>query len=137
MTKKHKTLIRKSVHSIEEILNEIIILPDMHEHKRKKLKYCKNFDGDLIYMSSLRYEVFKKSLVCCKCGLKGSFFAKEKDCKSDRYHFNLYAINENGEEILMTKDHIIPKILGGSNNIENLQTMCTVCNGKKGCKIDE
>lgn len=29
-------------------------------------------------------------------------------------------------------DHIVPKWLGGSDNIENLQIMCRTCNWKKG-----
>ena len=40
--------------------------------------------------------------------------------------------NENGEEVLMTKDHIIPKSLGGKNTIYNLQPMCQFCNSRKG-----
>ena len=49
---------------------------------------------------------------------------------------NLYAINEKGEEVLMTKDHIEPKSLGGKNSLNNYQTMCTICNCEKGSKIE-
>jgi 5-methylcytosine-specific restriction endonuclease McrA len=51
------------------------------------------------------------------------------------YHFNLYAIDDNGDEILMTKDHIIPKSKGGRNHLSNYQPMCCVCNQKKDNKI--
>ena len=54
---------------------------------------------------------------------------KQKNCG---YHFNLYGINKNYEEILFTKDHIIPKSKGGDNKISNYQTMCYNCNYKKG-----
>jgi 5-methylcytosine-specific restriction endonuclease McrA len=50
----------------------------------------------------------------------------------DRYHFNLYGYNERGEEIMLTKDHIIPKSKEGKNDIDNYQTMCCKCNWKKG-----
>ncbi len=32
-------------------------------------------------------------------------------------------------------DHIHPEVEGGSNNLENLQTLCHSCNSKKGRKI--
>ena len=49
----------------------------------------------------------------------------------DVYHFNLYAINDSGDEVLMTKDHIIPKSKGGKNHLSNYQPMCCYCNCKK------
>ena len=45
-------------------------------------------------------------------------------------YFNLYAI-DNGHEVLMTKDHIIPIAQGGSDDYENYQTMCAICNNIK------
>jgi 5-methylcytosine-specific restriction endonuclease McrA len=35
----------------------------------------------------------------------------------------------------MTRDHIQPKSKGGPETLENMQTMCTRCNGKKGNKV--
>ena len=37
----------------------------------------------------------------------------------------------------MTKDHIYPKRHGGKDTIENMQTMCAICNSEKGSKIPE
>lgn len=45
---------------------------------------------------------------------------------------NLYGYDKDGNEVLMTKDHIVPKSLGGRNCLENYQTMCCVCNCNKG-----
>jgi len=38
---------------------------------------------------------------------------------------------------MLTKDHILPVSLGGSDELDNLQTMCDKCNSKKGNKIPE
>jgi 5-methylcytosine-specific restriction endonuclease McrA len=35
----------------------------------------------------------------------------------------------------LTVDHIVPLALGGSNTIENVQPLCSECNGIKGCEI--
>lgn len=97
-----------------------------------------NFNGHVAHMGSMRYRVFARSLSCVCCGIKGEFFALERsrgDLKKSPFHFNLYAIGHYGHEVLMTKDHIIPKSKGGSEEIENMQTMCTDCNRKKGDKI--
>jgi len=120
--------IRKEIYSIEDVLKHVKL-----DSTKKDII---DFDGDPMKIGSDRYKTFKfKGLVCVKCGLEGKFFAKEKFIKQsliESYHFNLYAINENGEEVLMTKDHIQPKSKGGKDFIENYQPMCTICNEEKG-----
>jgi hypothetical protein len=67
------------------------------------------------------------------CGIEGVVFYKEKHSEKDTcYHFNLYGYNHNGNEVLMTKDHIFPKSMGGSETLKNMQTMCGPCNYFKG-----
>jgi 5-methylcytosine-specific restriction endonuclease McrA len=88
-------------------------------------------------------KVFKKYGTECKCcGIAGNVFYLERT-KGDGYsiyhewHLNLYAQNEFGQEVLMTKDHILPKSKGGENTLENYQPMCEPCNKNKGNKIPE
>ena len=99
----------------------------------------KHIYGVTVKVVSDRYDVFKKyGTVCPKCGLKASFYGIEKhwtEKEKTPYHLNLYGIDKDGNEILFTKDHIIPKAKGGKNNIDNYQTMCEPCNVAKGNTI--
>jgi hypothetical protein len=95
-------------------------------------------DGDQIKLGSDRYKCFKVSgCKCVNCGLEATFFAKEKSYGSriDSYHLNLYGIDENGKEVLFTKDHILPKSRGGKDEVSNYQTMCQKCNTEKAHEI--
>ncbi len=98
----------------------------------------------IVRMESERYELFKKSLICAACGLEGvvmmldmplQLMSKPEPELRNRAHFNLYGIL-GGSLILFTKDHIIPRSKGGPNSMRNYQTMCTVCNNKKGNHVD-
>lgn len=128
-------IIRKSIHSIDEV-REVIDTPELRNFDFRTNKKRVNFCGDEIKLHSLRYLVFfEKGMTCVSCGIQGKFFAKERNPTDKRYHLNLYAVNDKGEEVLMTKDHIIPVSLGGKNTLDNLQCMCELCNATKGCQL--
>ncbi len=94
-------------------------------------------DGDFIKGNNKnRYKTFQNNLTCVGCGLAGEYFFKERYKDSNTWHLNLYGV-KNGEEILFTKDHIIPKSKGGLNTMGNLQTMCYDCNHEKGSVSNE
>lgn len=69
--------------------------------------------------------------------IEGKFFCKRKFSRPTTLHLNLYAVDDNGDEILMTKDHIIPRSKGGIDDISNYQTMCKLCNEAKGNKLED
>ncbi len=127
---------RKEGYQPHEVLD---FLPNPADYPKgfrlKKIK--KEYDGDMMKMGSQRYYTFAKSLKCEYCNLVGSIFYKErsmgKDGKSQNcgFHFNLYAINENGEEVMMTKDHVVAKVRGGKDVISNYVTCCKHCNEEK------
>jgi len=132
--------IRHDKYSLYEILRQVRFLPKklkfMGKNKVLCGKDCKvNFDGHMVNMASDRLKLFFNNHTCIMCGIEGSFFALESNNESEGYHFNLYALDSLGNEILMTKDHIIPKSHGGKNRIDNYQTMCTKCNSLKGDQI--
>lgn len=124
-------LIRKKIYSIEEVREKVKDV--LFETDRRKAKV--DFDGDLIKGNSQRYQTFfTKGCKCAACGIEGKYFAEERHLKDKTYHLNLYAIDNEGHEVLMTKDHIIPKSKGGIDDISNYQTMCQPCNRAKGNK---
>ncbi len=124
--RKTRILDRHLTYPFNDIINQII--PTFEGEKYK------NFNGVQVSVISQRYDVFKKSNVCCRCGLEGTYLASERHKGDENYHFNLYGTDSGGDEVLFTKDHIIPKSKGGKNNLKNYQTMCTVCNELKGNK---
>lgn len=98
-------------------------------------------DGNTVSINSDKLITFKqKGTTCVECGIEGQFFVKEKHVTKrggEYFHLNLYGFDENGNEVLMTKDHIIPKSSGGHDDISNYQTMCEICNKKKADKISK
>lgn len=123
--------IRYGIFSLGEIL-ELIPQDIINRGNKKKFLKFK------VRISSLRLYCFKrKGLKCTGCGIEGRFFALENFKKNENRcppHFNLYAIDQDGNEVLMTKDHIIPVSKGGKDNIDNVQTICVICNARKGNK---
>lgn len=84
-----------------------------------------------VKMNSQRYFLFRENNKCVCCGLIGTIVSCEKNAQDTNPHLNLYGV-QNGNYILITKDHIKPKCSGGRDNHSNYQTMCSVCNGLKG-----
>lgn len=84
-----------------------------------------------VKMTSHRYFIFCASRKCVSCGIDGSIMLLEMHPHDTTPHFNMYA-EEDDELVLMTKDHIHPKMSGGADRHSNYQTMCSICNNLKG-----
>lgn len=95
--------------------------------------------GVKVKLTSQRYAVWKqKGIKCVSCGITAKYIALEchiKNLQSNVYHFNAYCVQPNGNEVMLTKDHIIPKPKGGKNTLKNYQPMCAHCNTKKGATM--
>jgi 5-methylcytosine-specific restriction endonuclease McrA len=95
-----------------------------NRRERKKVTIL----DEKVNAKSLRYELFlKKGFDCICCGIKGTHFSLERFNDQTSYHLNLYA-----NDVMMTKDHRLPKSKGGKDDIDNLQPMCSTCNELKG-----
>jgi 5-methylcytosine-specific restriction endonuclease McrA len=70
---------------------------------------------------------------CWCCNVEADRWVVEKGPNDKLGHpdLNLYALSPLGI-VLMTRDHIIPKSLGGVDGVENLRPMCSTCNSIRG-----
>lgn len=122
---------RLKVFTLEEVMPKIVLTPG-----GRKLKERYDLEGQLVNMTSQRLQLFKtKGVKCCNCGVEGTFFASEIAGDNVNPHLNLYGVRD-GEEVLITKDHILPKFKGGSNTLDNYQVMCRPCNAEKKADLE-
>lgn len=93
-----------------------------------------NLDGDLVKIATMRLQVFAaKGTTCTVCGVKGTVFYKERNTPGS-WHLNLYGTLPDGVEVLMTRDHTIPRSKGGPDTLDNQEPMCHTCNNGLGHK---
>lgn len=93
-------------------------------------------DGRTFKKNSPRMVLFKtKGTRCVSCGIEGTTFILETQSKEVTPHLNLYAVDDAGGLILMTKDHHQPRSRGGDNALSNYNTMCAPCNTFKADKL--
>lgn len=107
---------------IDLVLNSVFSPKKVFEHQGEKYE---------VKMNSQRYFMFRENLSCVCCSLKGTKMFLEYHVSDMTPHFNLYG-QLNDELILMTKDHILARALGGQDKHSNYQTMCLICNNLKG-----
>ena len=126
-------MFRINRYTLDEVLPFILVgsLQDVKKHPEARRMY----GGFSVKLYSLRLQTFKvKGIKCVSCEIEGQYFILEEHHKQGTPHFGLYAVDQTGAEVLMTKDHIIPKSTGGKDFLENLQPMCARCNTQKGAK---
>jgi hypothetical protein len=79
------------------------------------------------FSSHPRLRVFyHKGTTCVTCGKIGTRLIQGEGRGGN--HWDIYT----DDLYPLTVDHIIPKSLGGSDDLDNLQPMCAGCNFKKG-----
>lgn len=85
-----------------------------------------------------RYETLDRQRSCVCCGIMATrmFLGRFNHEGIIGYNFRIFAETRDKPEIpshltLMTKDHIVPRNAGGADDLDNLQTMCVLCNNLK------
>lgn len=128
----------------EDLAERVGVRPGKHRGDKTdsyiELEDCRGRLFD-VKVSSFRLELFRQNPQCVNCKRIGSLWILEAHHRRDMPHLNLYHVGEEDGTwknlskdgvIMMTKDHITPRSKGGTTVLENLQTMCSICNGRKG-----
>lgn len=113
---------------------DMVKVPNSIGHNYIPFKILPLDDLQTKYSNHKRLKVFaNKGLKCVNCDRIGKYLIAAKD-RSGSIHIDLYTKDFE----LMTVDHIKPKWIGGTYDIENLDPMCRFCNTEKGgdyCEI--
>jgi 5-methylcytosine-specific restriction endonuclease McrA len=132
-----------------ELRNLVGVRPGKHHGDQRDsyaILHTTNYGPKLVKTSSYRLEMLRDNPVCVACGRVGELWVLQAHNAKERPHLALYAVGEQTIEwhklsqdglVLMTKDHIIPRSMCGPTRSDNLQTMCSICNGKKGNSLPE
>lgn len=95
--------------------------------------------GYKVHTFTNKMKIFKRSQRCSYCGRIGTVFSLdvqvEKGIEHSVAYLTLCRISSSGKLHPMTVDHIIPKAVGGPNDLDNLQTMCKCCNKSKTDRV--
>ena len=83
------------------------------------------------------FQTYKgKPIRCWSCGCKADRWIADQGRRNPSPPVvNLYGIKD-GKLLMMNRDHIIPKSLGGLDMNENLRPACEECNGNRGNELN-
>jgi len=118
----------------EIALNEVLSLIGT-----EKIPYKFNGKEYVVSLKKAKWFSFQRSTQCVACDVDGTrvflqvygrLINSVLNMRHRRARLQLYG-EENGQLILMTPDHITPRSQGGSGEVDNLQTMCAICNALK------
>ena len=125
---------RLDIYPVDEVLWDV---PDRISSRKAKDEGCMlEFHGETVNFATMSLRMFKlRGVKCVCCGVVGRYFAAERNDAGSVWQLRLYAIDYDGDEVLMTKDHIRPESRGGRTVLDNLQPMCVKCNGIKGNSV--
>lgn len=121
-----------------EFSNEII-LPFIQNKGHRTLRRV-TLRGITFSAASDTVDCVKRNQTCSECGVTGNVWVvlKNNDEKTMEIpSLHLFHKTHNNKYVLMTKDHLVPRSLGGKDSRTNYQTMCTLCNRKKDKLLPE
>lgn len=93
-------------------------------------------DGRKYHFTTKRIKFFlRHGTQCAYCGRKGTIIAIERPKNNpdftNYWQVNLYALDQNGGQVIMNSDHVLSAYHGGTSRHDNLVTACWNCNKYK------
>ena len=103
------------------------------EMSLRRQKYFKNIDPKYVYILDTSTRKGNKRVRRERIRNNGgSHSIEEWELLKSSYNFTCPRCNISEPDIKLTRDHIIAISAGGTNNIVNIQPLCSVCNASKG-----
>ncbi len=102
-----------------------------------QVRNFRNVDGQLVSAPSgvALWKTCRENNIpmkCWHCGVEADRFIVKHHPKDMKKPPVLELFAHTGKSlVMMTRDHIIPKSLGGLNDVENLRPGCEKCNGNR------
>lgn len=106
--------------------------PPITEETRKKLKECHKGEKSYLWKGGVT-PYFRLIRQARLKNAGGSHTKQEWKTLLAQYNWTCPCCIKS--DVKLTKDHIIPVMKGGSDNIENIQPLCQSCNSKKMLKV--
>ena len=127
----HATYVEK--YTYEEIRD--VYLSEVKNKRGKRVRSIILPDKSRYRLTNTFRLIMEKGNICSSCKKSGTYFLQTERNNTDKFNVNacIYLFTE--DNILMTRDHIIPRSAAGSDRLLNLQPMCSSCNRKKNSDI--
>jgi hypothetical protein len=129
----HKNIMKSLLIFYREVqLEEGFALTELHKDSRILAGREVSLPSGINLFVSLK----DAEINCWQCGCTADrWISCHGPKEKSRPVLNLFAIREN-KLVMMTRDHIIPKSLGGMDLVKNLRPGCEVCNHERSSNMD-
>lgn len=108
----------------------------VYDHETFKTKIAAGEILGGVELSRLSAKILLNGNFCECCGLEGKEWRLGKYEKDILPVWNLFGF-EDGKPVLLNRDHIFPRSIGGSNELTNMRTTCVDCNERKGSTMPD
>lgn len=113
--------------------------------ERMRLRWQRYYHSNIEFMQKrglewrqknrVRHAAYQHRRRTRKTHAGGYYTVAEWDALKAKFNFTCLSCGRQEPDIMLTADHVIPVVKGGSSDINNIQPLCRSCNSSKGQKI--